>query len=172
MTTIDKAILPPKLELTEHGFIKFHLPFPSEFKEVVNTCNWEVVDQLIFKYLSKGELLHSVITHYQVFNFSEHIIAIRDAATDEDGIWHDDGSREIAFTWSLNDDDQLEGGELLFRSKSNSSQLESISPPPRETLIIFLTGKSGFEHKVNQVTKGRRKTIAGWCSLEKPEWES
>ena len=168
MTIPVKAILPPREQLMEQGFVKFTLPFPHDFSHAVNSCNWEVVDKLLFEYLSPNQLLHNILSEYQPFNFTEHIIAIREAATDEEGIWHDDGSREIAFTWSLNDDQELEGGELLFRRKGSFPEV--ITPPPRETLIIFLTGKFGFEHKVNQVTKGTRRTIAGWCSIEKPAW--
>ncbi len=172
MTTIDKPILPSKGQLLERGFIKVYLPFPSEFKAAVTSCNWVKVDSLISEYLKPGAILYDLISNYQHFNYTEHIIAIRDAVTDEDGIWHDDGSRDIAFTWSLNDDPTLEGGELLFKKKSTTSSqdLHSITPPIAETLIIFLTGKFGFEHKVNKVTKGKRKTIAGWCSIEKPNW--
>lgn len=169
MKTIDKVILPTIEELKDKGFIKFHYGFPNEFKQAATSCNWEEVDRLIFKYLQEGGYLHQIISKYQEFYFTEHIIALRHAESDEEGIWHDDGSREIAFTWSLNDDPELCGGELLFKSK-HLEDLTAISPPPMETLIIFLTGKSGFEHKVNKVTKGTRKTIAGWCSIEKPSW--
>ncbi|WP_372654834.1 2OG-Fe(II) oxygenase [Halobacteriovorax sp.] len=169
MTTIDKAILPPKSELLERGFVKLHLEFPEDFRDAVTNCNWEKVDALIFDYLKPKNILGHLISSYQQFNYTEHIIAIRDALTDEDGIWHDDGSRDIAFTWSLNDDCTLEGGELLFRKKGLNDH-HSITPPKAETLIIFLTGKFGFEHKVNKVIKGKRKTIAGWCSIEKPNW--
>lgn len=172
MTTIDKVILPSKSLLQERGFIKMHLAFPREFKTAVTNCNWEKIDSLLFEYLSPEGFLNHLISNFQHFNYTEHIIAIRSAETDEDGIWHDDGTREIAFTWSLNDDPNLEGGELLFRKKGfeGNSELHSITPPKAETLIIFLTGKFGFEHKVNKVTNGKRKTIAGWCSIEKPSW--
>jgi len=36
------------------------------------------------------------------FQFCEHIIAIRKAPGDEEGIWHDDGSRSLGFSLSLN----------------------------------------------------------------------
>ncbi|ATH07293.1 hypothetical protein BIY24_04880 [Halobacteriovorax marinus] len=175
MDTLDKAYLeqnlPSKRLLEERGYLKFHLPFPSQLAKALELKDWDKIDQLISSYLCCGGILNSVISYYQDFSHSEHIIAIRESETDEDGIWHDDGSRDIAFTWSLNTDSSLVGGELLFRKKGASEEeLTTFTPPPKETLIIFLTGRDGYEHKVNRVKTGTRRTIAGWCSVVAPNW--
>ncbi|WP_164848363.1 2OG-Fe(II) oxygenase [Halobacteriovorax sp. HLS] len=139
------------------------VPFPKEMDIALIQADWKQVDELLFSYLAPGGYLRDILNKFHPFDSTEHIIALRDAATDEDGIWHDDGSRHIAFTWSFNDDSSLTGGELLFKLKK-SEEVTTISPPPREVLTVFLTGEYGFEHKVNKVTRGSRKTIAGWCS--------
>lgn len=168
MSDLDKNKFPLFKELEKNGFIKLNLPFPSAMREAISISDWSSVDQLIYEYLSNQGYLREVLDKCHPFLYTEHIIALRDAKTDEDGIWHDDGSRHFAFTWSMNDDDTLQGGELLFRKKTCKNDTLTIPAPPSETLIIFLTGEFGYEHKVNKVTKGIRKTIAGWCSTTPP----
>lgn len=158
-------------DLLRTGFIKKDFPLPPEMQEALDQKDWEVLDSLIKKYLESGGLLYNELISHHLFNHTEHIIAIRQAETDEDGIWHDDGSRHMAFTWSLNESpDEISGGELLFCKRpqvyGQRSNITTFTPPLIGTLIIFLTGEYGFEHKVNQVIKGERKTIAGWCSTE------
>jgi hypothetical protein len=165
MTDLDKSKFPLFSKLEETGLYKTHLPFPPEMREAISTDNWDKLDQLLFGYLSDNGYLRKVLDQFHHFSHTEHIIALRYGETDEDGIWHDDGSRHMAFTWSFNDDPNLEGGELLFKKKK-ADKIISIESPPSQTLVVFLTGEYGYEHKVNRVTKGVRKTIAGWCSTE------
>jgi hypothetical protein len=163
MTELDKSKFPLFKNLEQSGIYQTVLKFPKEMSEAIATENWNEVDSLLFKYLESGGLLYNELIKFHPFDHTEHIIAIRKSTTDEDGIWHDDGSRHIAFTWSFNDDPHLTGGELLFRKKK-SNETKTIEPPPKETLVIFLTGHYHYEHKVNKVTNGTRKTIAGWCT--------
>lgn len=156
--------------LLEHGYIKKYLAIPTELLNATASRDWKLVDQLISKYLLPGNFLHDELyTHHQ-FNHTEHIIAIRNGEDDDDGIWHDDGSRDLAFTWSLNEVPELiVGGELLFCKKGDANNAQrvdvtTIMAPLIGVLVIFLTGAYGFEHKVNRVREGERKTIAGWCS--------
>ena len=163
MTDLDKSKFPLFNKLTETGFYQQFLEFPEEMNLALNAENWKEVDSLLFNYLGPGGYLYNELIKYHHFDHTEHIIAIRKSSTDEDGIWHDDGSRQIAFTWSFNDDQNLKGGELLFRKKK-SLTIITIDPPTRAVLTIFLTGHYHYEHKVNMVTAGTRKTIAGWCT--------
>lgn len=83
---------------------------------------------------------------------------------DEDGIWHDDGSREMAFSIGLNlQPKNIEGGKFLFREKGTEEYLE-FPPLAWGQLLIFATGTDGFEHRVLKVTKGQRLVIAGWLN--------
>ncbi|OUR96779.1 hypothetical protein A9Q84_10585 [Halobacteriovorax marinus] len=152
-------------EIKKKGFLQMKLAFPKELADALKLCNWQRVDQLLFEYLEVGAFLRTVLDQFHPYNTTEHMIAIRDARTDEDGIWHDDGSRHFAFTWSFNDDPELEGGELLFKVK-NSTECTTITPPAYETLTVFLTGEYNYEHKVNKVSRGVRKNLVGWCSTE------
>lgn len=154
-----------KKQLYQNGIISYQLELPCELLRSLENKDWVKLDQQITTLLeAPNGILYKELIKFHSFKNTEHIIAIRNEVGDEDGIWHDDGSRHIAFTWSLNESPELiTGGELLFRKRGNQDQL-TITPPPLGTLIIFLTGEYFFEHKVCKVTKGERKTIAGWCS--------
>lgn len=163
METVNEKNHPHFKELKEKGYLQMKLEFPSDFAEDLKNEYWSEVDQKFARYLEEDGFLRKFLNQFHPYDTTEHMIAIRDAKIDEDGIWHDDGSRHFAFTWSFNDDPNLEGGELLFKEKG-SSDCVTISPPPYETLTVFLTGQYHFEHKVNKVLRGVRKTLVGWCS--------
>ena len=126
--------------------------------------NYTELDQTFKRLLaSNGELFKQLIqfTDYEI-DFIEHIISLRDSENEweEDGIWHDDGSRVLAFTLSLTTG-PIEGGILEFRKK-DQIQSQKIHTHPYGTVIVFKTGIMGYEHKINAVTKGKRLIIAGW----------
>jgi len=160
LINIDEA----KKELYSNGIVKVHLELPIEAQSYLKTRSWEDLDKLMAKYVAPQGYLFKFLKSFHNFNSIEHIIAIRQAEYDEEGIWHDDGSRHIAFTWSLNEKpEDIDGGNLYFRKKNNK-EFAIISPPIVGTFIIFLTGEYHYEHRVGKVTKGERKTFAGWCS--------
>jgi len=163
MKTFSEDKFPLFNELKKKGFMQMKLDFPSGFAKSLKDCDWLEVDQKFAGYLEKNGYLRAILDQFHPYDTTEHMIAIRDAKVDEDGIWHDDGSRHFAFTWSFNDDPELQGGELLFKDRG-SDECVVIDPPSYETLTVFLTGEYNYEHKVNRVLKGVRKTLVGWCS--------
>lgn len=131
----------------------------------LETDQWNEVDAH-FKGLTKpnGRLFQYLSAFYD-FKEIEFIISIRDASNDweEDGIWHDDGSRVFAFSISLTHQaGQVEGGHLEIRKK-DAVEISSVPTPEYGGIILFLTGIHGFEHRTRQVLKGRRVVVAGWC---------
>lgn len=135
-------------------------------RKLVEESAWEEID-LVFKQLTAPEgALYKYLLQFHDFSLIEFIISIRDAENEweEDGIWHDDGSRIFAFSLSLTTDpDSIEGGRLGIRRKGDAS-MRLIPTPSIGGIILFLTGLYGFEHKTHEVTQGRRVIIAGWCS--------
>jgi hypothetical protein len=151
--------------LLENGFKTFEIEVPENVLEYLKSKDWEKLDQLIFEWTKKGAFLRSLLEKFHSFNKIEHLINRRLAENDEDGIWHDDGSRLMAFSLSLNQNVQLiKGGELLIRPKGQPDQVKTLGPFPIGLFTVFLTGEYGFEHKVCRVLSGERITIAGWCS--------
>ncbi len=153
-------------ELLNQGYIQTTFILPEDLKNLVAEEKWNEVDQY-FQLITKkdGDLFLFLQNHHE-FNSIEFIISIRDAQNEweEDGIWHDDGSRIMAFSLSLTlNQDAIQGGILGMRKKGEDS-FASILTPPFGQMIIFLTGEYGFEHKIHQVTAGKRVIIAGWCS--------
>ena len=152
--------------LFENGFHLSTFRLTDDVKECVENENWARLDEK-FKILLKsdGEFFR-FLNRFHDFTSIEFIISIRDADNEweEDGIWHDDGSRVFAFSLSLTlERENLEGGRLGLRRKGEDTFIE-IPTPPYGDVILFLTGVHGFEHKIHRVTKGRRVIIAGWCS--------
>lgn len=151
-------------ELPEKGIIEVTFPLEEEILSALAAKNWQFIDDWFLLAEKPGGSLYTFLTNYLAFNSIEHIIAIREAPGDEDGIWHDDGSRILGFSLSLTLNPQaIEGGELRFRPKGTSDFL-SFTTRPLGQMLLFKTGIYGFEHMVSAVTKGQRVVIAGWCS--------
>lgn len=152
----------------QNAFIETNVVLPDTIKTLVKEQNWPQLDQEFIKLFKKDALLFKHLQSYlPQLRSIEFIINIRDSKNEyeEDGIWHDDGSRELAFSIGLNQaSHQIEGGKLFIRKK-NSNQHQTIDPPLFGQCYIFKTGIWGFEHKVSAVTNERRIVIAGWCSL-------
>jgi hypothetical protein len=152
--------------LLKTGLILKTFPLVDQVMAHVQNEDWIGLDKEIKNLTHNGGELFKFLHHYHDFNEIEFIISIRDAENEweEDGIWHDDGSRVLAFSLSLSiHSNQIQGGRLGIRRKGEE-RAEEIPTPEYGTLIIFLTGVYGFEHKIHQVTKGKRIIIAGWCS--------
>jgi hypothetical protein len=130
--------------------------------------DWQELDATIRQETISGGLLFEELQRYGEFSEIEFIISIRSSREepDDDGIWHDDGSRVLAFSLSLTlEPNAIEGGRLEIRKRSTQPGASEVIPtPPYGTLIVFATGHQGFEHKINRVVRGERIIIAGWCT--------
>jgi hypothetical protein len=151
-------------ELQKKDVIQKSFPLSAELFEHLKNENWQAIDQYFLKAELPGGVLFEFLKDYVKLNSLEHIIAIRSAPFDEDGIWHDDGSRILGFTISLTVHPKtIKGGEFRLRAKGAHDYL-TFSTRPLGEMLIFKTGIYGFEHMVTAVTEGKRIIIAGWCS--------
>lgn len=151
--------------LLKTGFKKVILNLPEVVINSVKSKNWADLDQEAFKLCRKDGLIFKELQKIHEFETVEHLINVRQGPDDEDGIWHDDGSRFIAFSLSLNfSPTDIEGGELFLRKKGDKNEMVTLTPLPFGEMIIFLTGQYDFEHKVGRVALGERICLAGWCS--------
>lgn len=152
------------LDIQKAGFIVVRLDLPSQWRLWRERDDYRQLDLAVGEELKEGGLLHQQLASVGEFTKIEHILALRCSSEDEDGIWHDDGSRNFAFSLGLNlDPKSIVGGELNFRKKG-STETQSFCALAFGEMVIFLTGVWGYEHQVSQVTKGQRLVAAGWCS--------
>lgn len=155
-----------KPELFQNGFHLSYFSLGEDIETLVRTENWTELDQTFKKLTSKDGRLYEFLQNYHDFNEIEFIISVRDSKNEweEDGIWHDDGSRVFAFSLSLTlNPDDVVGGRLGVRLRGEERQFE-IPTPGFGRIILFLTGLYGYEHKIHRVKEGKRVIIAGWCS--------
>lgn len=151
-------------DLLDNGFVIADFPLEPKVLNFLLKKEWFELDQYFLEISKKGGLLREFLLKYLDFETLEHIIAIRKAPDDEDGIWHDDGSRFLGFSLSLNlDHANILGGELRFKRK-DSPQMEVFQPLAYGKIVLFLSGIYGYEHMVSEVTNGQRIVIAGWCN--------
>lgn len=153
----------PNLE--KNGYILTEFPLEHCVLNFVRNRQWKELDNYFLQISRPNGILYSFLEEYLSFRSIDHIIAIRSAPNDDEGIWHDDGSRHLGFSLSLNiDPSSIGGGELRFRKKA-TDQSTQFSPLPYGMIVLFLTGLYGYEHQVGAVTRGERIVIAGWCSV-------
>ena len=153
-------------DLFTHGFHLQKFSLHPQIQILVEQEKWNELDQFFIQLTSPEGELYSFIQNFHSFSKIETMLSIRESSNpdEEDGIWHDDGSRVFAFSLSLNfHPDQIEGGELELRVKNEESS-EMIFTPEYGTAILFLTGIHGYEHRTRRVKKGRRIMLVGWCS--------
>ncbi|MBY0413155.1 MAG: 2OG-Fe(II) oxygenase [Bdellovibrionales bacterium] len=151
-------------ELNELGIVQKSFPLNDEIISLLRNESWNELDQYFLNAEKPNGILFEFLKNILKFESIEHIIAIRSAPDDEDGIWHDDGSRILGFSLSLTENhEKTMGGELRFRPK-NEKKYQSFTTRPMGEMLIFKTGIYGFEHMVSAVTEGKRVVIAGWCS--------
>lgn len=146
------------------GYLLRSFPLAPELKDWALCRDWERLDRHLAQLVGPhGELFRELAQHAE-FRTIEHMLALRDgsAPEEEDGIWHDDGSRVLAFSLSLNYFGLPVGGEFEIRAKGQPTS--SLGPYAPGTLIIFRTGVDGFEHRTRRVIEGKRLVCAGWCS--------
>jgi hypothetical protein len=150
-------------ELIDQHIVFISLELPAEIDEYLADKNYYDLDRWAQKAIAPEGLIHSALKNLLDFKFIESIIAIRSGGEDEEGIWHDDGSRILGFSLSLTQDHLLvQGGHLEFRQKGQT-EFQSIPTQKKGTLICFKTGVYGYEHRVSKVDTGVRIVIAGWC---------
>lgn len=150
--------------LLQQGYIISKIQLPEFIEEYVISENWKSLDDFFLKELNIEGDFYKFLRNFAHFNHTEHIISLRQGPDDEDGIWHDDGSRHFGYSLSLNRfPSSISGGELLFRKK-NSLKAQSFGPLQYGEIVLFLSGLYNYEHKVNAVKQGERLVIAGWCS--------
>ena len=146
------------------GHIVLNIELSSEEVALVRARNWAALDQRASSWLSPGGKLWCELSKYAQFNSIEHILALRAGPDDDEGIWHDDGSRLLAFSLSLTmEHSNVIGGEISIRPKGDD-QGHTLPCQPLGTLVIFNTGQGGFEHRISAVTAGERLVLAGWCT--------
>ena len=150
----------------QHGYQKVTFDLPQSIREHVQSRNWVELDRVMALETSPAGSVFGRLRIFCEFSQIEFIISIRssDIEADEDGIWHDDGSRILAFSLSLTfDPEQIEGGVLEIR-KRGARESARIPTPDFGTAVVFATGHWGYEHKINRVSRGERIIIAGWCT--------
>ena len=153
-------------EIQQNGHAMDFLTLDKSIFRASMTSDFTYIDQVFQKLTSPQGQLFKYLEQFSDFNSIEFIISLRDSKNDweEDGIWHDDGSRTFAFSLSLTTHSQnVDGGELHIRKKG-STQTSIIPPFEFGKILLFKTGTSGYEHKIHAVKSGRRLIIAGWCS--------
>lgn len=153
-------------ELFQNGFHLTYFSMGDEIQDLVKAENWQALDEEFKKLTASEGRLFQLLQQYHDFSSIEFIISVRDSRNqeEEDGIWHDDGSRVFAFSLSLTPDSATIGGGRLGIRRRGEENFHSIPTPFFGGMILFLTGLYGYEHKIHQVNAGRRIIIAGWCS--------
>lgn len=151
-------------DLIKNGFVTADFPLEPIVLVMLQNQQWAELDNYFLEISKPNGMLRNFLAHYLNYETLEHIIAIRKAPEDEDGIWHDDGSRFLGFSLSLNrNPESIVGGKLFFKKKG-VTKAAVFAPQPYGKIILFLSGLYGYEHMVSAVTEGERIVIAGWCS--------
>lgn len=159
--------------LRESGFKVFQLDLPLTWGKMVDERDFEQLYSHCLSAMNDGQLLSNVLkphfldlTKDTKFDY-ELMLALREGpqTLDDEGIWHDDASRDMAFSLSLNSrPEDIIGGNLHIRSKEFPENNFNIPTQPWGNIIIFATGRYGWDHKVNRVTHGNRLVLVGWLS--------
>lgn len=154
------------------GYVIVRPELPEWIREQVIQRNWVELDRCVGRETLPDGAIFRELRKYSDFSQIEFIISIRSSRIepDEDGIWHDDGSRVLAFSLSLTlEPHKIEGGRLEIRKKALdlsqvSAKGQALLTPPFGEMIVFATGWLGFEHRIYRVIEGERIIIAGWCT--------
>jgi len=158
-TLVEKQI---KEQFFKQGFHNLFYAVPISWIHAIELRDWRSLDQLAGSALKKNGEIYKLIEPFCSINKTQHLISLR-SAPDEAGIWHDDGSRELAFSLSLNFK-KFEGKGLGLRKKNQRDTTIYISFRELGTLTLFLTGAEGHEHRTEEVIKGERLILAGWIN--------
>ncbi|MFT6071181.1 MAG: hypothetical protein ACJAT2_001453 [Bacteriovoracaceae bacterium] len=151
-----------KIEYFKKGHINFNWEVPPSWKQAILEKDWQTLDSLAAQAVSEKGSLRVLLEKLCPVQKIEHLISLREAP-DEDGIWHDDGSRDLAFSLSLSLE-SFEGEGLGLRIRGDEASAFTLGYRPYGTLTCFLTGSNGYEHRTHQVLKGSRLVLAGWVN--------
>lgn len=151
-----------KIESFKNGQCSSLWEVPASWTSAIKEKNWALLDSLAFSALSTSGELRLILEKLCPIYKIEHLLSLREAP-DDDGIWHDDGSRDLAFSLALSLE-SFEGLGLGLRIRGQEQSAYSIGFRPYGTLTCFLTGSNGYEHRTYQVTKGSRLVLAGWIN--------
>jgi hypothetical protein len=150
--------------LKQQGWLKFHIELPAIILQNIREQNYPQLDDNVSQLLDPTGKLYSILNDLVTIKKTEFILTLRQAPDDEDGIWHDDGSRQLAFSLGLNQTiNTIEGGQIELRNKSDST-CHQFAPLAWGEVLVFLTGLHHWEHRVLAVTKGTRLHMAGWIN--------
>lgn len=136
-------------DLDKQGFSITKLTLPEELLTAVRACDYNTVDRILAELVTTG-VIFKTMSQFCPVVMIEFIISLRESKNEweEDGVWHDDGSRMLAFSMSLTLE-KPRGGILEIRKKENSHlPTVKIPTPDYGEIIIFKTGVDGFEHKI------------------------
>jgi len=158
--------------LKESGYLKLRFSLPSSWREFVKNEDYEKLYQEAQKEMhSSGILGAKLFEVYQECKIEEAhwelMLAKRRGPQDpeEDGIWHDDGSRNLAFSLSLNEHpEEISGGELCLRPKAEPHKVTQLSTLPWGEAYLFATGKLNWEHRISLVSIGNRLVLVAWIT--------
>lgn len=149
-------------------FLEKDVLLSAGLRGLVQKEAWQELDQALAPLAQEGGIIFETLKEIINQKRIEYIVSVRDARSpyEEDGIWHDDGSRPLAFSLGLTlEPSKVQGGVLQLRKKGEESGT-NFGPLPFGRLCIFKTGVDGFEHRVLKVEKGLRVVMAGWCYLD------
>ena len=151
-------------DLKEQGYFTAQLELDETLRELANQKKLIELDHEFETLTQYKGGLRDFLNFFCEYTDIEYIVSYRsgDNPDEEDGIWHDDGSRKLAYTISLTTE-EIEGGELLIRTK-NSPTYSTLPTQSFGTILVFHTGQNGFEHKVSKVKLGDRIITAGWLT--------
>lgn len=156
------------------GHTTLAVDIPPKWRNLVQNDEYDTLYEECLLATETGQWLHKHLKSLTTEvlgkgDFSlELMLAKRQGPQDEEdeGIWHDDASRDLAFSLSLNESPQtIVGGELGLRRKQNPQEISFIETQPWGTMLVFHTGKKGWDHKITRVTSGNRLVLVGWLTL-------
>lgn len=104
--------------LATQGYFLLPIELPAVMHQCVLERDWVGLDGALRSETLPGGVIFQALREYAQFSEIEFIISIRSSldSPDEDGIWHDDGSRLLAFS-------QDSRSESVVRRRSSRSQL-------------------------------------------------
>ncbi len=159
------------------GFAHYQIDLPLKWTKLVQDGDYDQLYNDAMAAMNEGQFLSNFLKpHFLELTgrsgySHELMLALREGpqSQDDEGIWHDDASRDLAFSLSLNHrPESIKGGDLHLRNKDSREKVTTLDTQLWGTIIIFATGRYGWEHKISRVTLGNRLVLVGWLT-SKPD---